>query len=57
MKFMDEIKICGALATWGGITLAQIDLLVKIAVGLVTIVYIIIKTVKLCRKKGEDGPL
>jgi uncharacterized membrane protein (Fun14 family) len=56
MKFMDEIKIGGLLGLFAGVTLAQVQAVVTIAVGIATFVYIVSKTVKIWRsKKAEDN--
>jgi hypothetical protein len=51
MNNMELFKIGGLLAAWAGVTLAQLNLLVQIAVGVVTFAYILTKLIKAWRTK------
>jgi uncharacterized membrane protein (Fun14 family) len=59
MRFMDEIKIGGLVGLFAGVSLAQVQAVVTISVGIATFVYIVSKTIKVWRGKkgGDDGSL
>lgn len=51
MSNMEQFKIWGLFAVWTGLSLAQVNLIVQIAVGLVTFAYILTKLIKAWRRK------
>ena len=54
MNWMEDAKVMLASATGISVQLANIELWVKILVGVATIFYIVTKTVKLWQNKKED---
>lgn len=53
MNIWDDVKVMLASATGLGVQFTDIEVLVKIGVGLASLVYIVVKTVKLIQN-GKD---
>ena len=51
----DDVRVMLASATGLGVQFAEIELVVKIAVGLASLVYIVVKTVRLIQNRKDDA--
>lgn len=53
MKFMEELKAIGLVGFFTGLTVAEVDMIIRWGVGVLTIVYLASKIYKIWRRKKQ----